>query len=105
MADASNSRRDFLKATSAAVAGASIGSLASANTVDPATILNYHPKMGYRQLGKTGMMISEVSLAKTGRTGVAAGPLVLEPHLGQIDIGLARNAMFVAHDLVGATNL
>jgi aryl-alcohol dehydrogenase-like predicted oxidoreductase len=29
---------------------------------DAPKILNYHPKMGYRRLGKTGLMISEMSL-------------------------------------------
>jgi len=70
-------RRDFLKAGSAVVAGATwCGSRATADAsqtaasrpadadrpVDPATILNYNSKMGYRRLGKTGLMISEISL-------------------------------------------
>ena len=35
-------------------------------------ILNYNPKMGYRRLGKTGVMISEVSLGGHGAGGYDA---------------------------------
>jgi len=68
MADERDTRRDFLKTTSAAVAGAALTSLspAGAAEVDTSKILNYHPKMGYRPLGKTGFMISEVSLGGHG---------------------------------------
>ena len=68
MSDHENTRRDFLKASSAAVAGAALGSLGSAAAapVDTAKILNYNPKMGYRTLGKTGHMISEISLGGHG---------------------------------------
>ncbi len=60
-------RRDFLRTTSAAVAGAAAVSLASgAKPVDKKKILNYNPKMGYRRLGKTELMISEVSLGGHG---------------------------------------
>ncbi|MGA2032386.1 MAG: aldo/keto reductase [Thermoguttaceae bacterium] len=67
MVNADSSRRDFLK-TSAAAAGAALGSLASAQAepVDTAKILNFNPKMGYRPLGKTACMISEVSLGGHG---------------------------------------
>ncbi len=66
-----NNRREFLKVTSAAVAGATVGSLrpAGAEPVDPAKILNYNPKMSYRRLGKTELMISEVSLGGHGWKG------------------------------------
>lgn len=72
MADSVNTRRDFLKATSAAVAGATLGSVgpAGAAVPDAAKILNYNPKMGYRPLGKTGFMISEVSLGGHGGSTV-----------------------------------
>ena len=64
------SRRTFIRNISAATAGAIGGALgekicASADATGPADtpkILNYNPKMGYRRLGKTGLMISEVSL-------------------------------------------
>ena len=66
-----NTRRDFLKAGTAAVAGAAAGSLGTAGAApaDTSKILNYNPKMGYRRLGKTGVMISEVSLGGHGATG------------------------------------
>ncbi len=72
MKDASSghdeTRRTFLKTTSAAVAGATIGSLGAAESAesDVTKTLNYNPKMGYRRLGKTGLMISEVSLGGHG---------------------------------------
>jgi aryl-alcohol dehydrogenase-like predicted oxidoreductase len=77
-------RREFLKAASAAVVGTAMatgdaraaspdtGPTASAapatpvDTVDTSKILNYNPRMGYRRLGKTGFMISEVSLGGHG---------------------------------------
>jgi aryl-alcohol dehydrogenase-like predicted oxidoreductase len=68
MADKRDTRREFLKTSSAAVAGAALGSLSSAGAaeLDTAKILNYNPKMGYRPLGKTGFIISEVSLGGHG---------------------------------------
>jgi len=73
------SRRDFMRNTSLAAAGAIIGSLAGKMNSDrqsccsassccqsepssSSKILNYNPKMHYRRLGKTNLMISEVSL-------------------------------------------
>jgi len=64
-----NSRREFLKTTSVAVAGASLAGQASAEEADKPPILNYNPKMTYRPLGKTGFMISEVSLGGHGGRG------------------------------------
>ncbi len=67
MAPSQPTRRDFLRATSAAVAGAAAASLASAKKpAKKPKILNYNPKMGYRRLGKTELMISEVSLGGHG---------------------------------------
>ena len=68
MADPRDTRRTFLKTTSAAAAAAALGSLGTAHAkpVDTSKILNYHPKMGYRPLGSTGFMISEVSLGGHG---------------------------------------
>jgi aryl-alcohol dehydrogenase-like predicted oxidoreductase len=65
-------RRTFVKTSVLVSAGAAASSTAwSAPAplpakVDPAKILNYNPKMGYRRLGKTGFMISEVSLGGHG---------------------------------------
>lgn len=71
MSENGNTRRQFLKTTSAAVAGAALTSLgtAEAGAVDTSQILNYNPKMGYRPLGRTGHMISEVSLGGHGAVG------------------------------------
>jgi predicted aldo/keto reductase-like oxidoreductase len=67
------SRRTFIQKASIATAGTVAGALAgrgrvSAKTgdsktkIDTSKILNYNPKMHYRRLGKTNLMISEVSL-------------------------------------------
>ncbi len=64
MIEDTSSRRDFLKTTSA-VAGVAMAASAEGQQSRPADtskILNYNPKMGYRRLGKTGLMISEISL-------------------------------------------
>ncbi len=66
------SRRTFIRNTSLTTAGA-IGAALAVQTHasvghsgkkkrDTSKILNYNPKMGYRRLGKTNLMISEVSL-------------------------------------------
>lgn len=68
-----HSRRSFLKAGSATLAAAAWSPLpatraadapqpAAADAGDPGKILNHNPRMGYRRLGKTGLMISEISL-------------------------------------------
>ncbi|MBN2137418.1 MAG: aldo/keto reductase [Sedimentisphaerales bacterium] len=59
------SRRDFMKTTSAAAAGTLAGTLAGrAEAADQpkSKIVNYNEKMHYRRLGKSNLMISEVSL-------------------------------------------
>jgi len=64
MKNDSLSRRDFIRNTSLAAAGISLwrtGALSS-EELDTSKILNYNPKMGYRRLGKTGLMISEIGL-------------------------------------------
>ena len=68
MSDHGNSRRDFLKTTSAVVAGTTLGCLGSTSAAaeDTSKILNYNAKMGYRRLGKTDLLISEVSLGGHG---------------------------------------
>jgi hypothetical protein len=78
MADEKNTRREFLKTTSAAVAAASLGSMAAAAPPDTSKILNYNPKMTYRPLGKTGHMISEISLGGHGGQTPADRVPVLE---------------------------
>ncbi len=64
------SRRTFIRNTTLTAAGAIAGTLAGkgctsgrlAKRGDTSKILNYNPKMGYRRLGKTNLMVSEVSL-------------------------------------------
>lgn len=64
------SRRAFMRNTSALAAGAMTGALAGKGQavaknnkpLDTSKVLNYNPNMRYRRLGKTGLMISEVSL-------------------------------------------
>lgn len=66
------SRRTFIRNTSLAAAGTVAGALAGKGDAVPrprdeskpdiSKILNYHPKMYYRRLGKTNLMISEISL-------------------------------------------
>ncbi|UCC98856.1 MAG: aldo/keto reductase [Phycisphaerales bacterium] len=62
------SRRDFMRHTSLAAAGTVAGALASQGQAaaqsgsGTSRILNFHPKMQYRRLGKTNLMVSEVSL-------------------------------------------
>ena len=70
MTSSERTRREFLKATSAAVAGAALAGHAAAESADASKIKNYNPKMGYRRLGKTGIMISEVSLGGHGSQGL-----------------------------------
>ncbi len=66
------SRRAFIRRTSVTTAGAIVASITAGThasvgdggkkKTDASKILNYNPKMGYRRLGKTNLMISEVSL-------------------------------------------
>jgi len=61
------SRRDFMRNTSLVAAGTIAGALAgegqaASKFVHTSKILNFHPKMTYRRLGKTNLMVSEVSL-------------------------------------------
>jgi predicted aldo/keto reductase-like oxidoreductase len=79
MAIGKNTRRDFLKSTTAAVAaGGSLSSLAAGSVVDTSKVLNYNPKMSYRRLGKTEWRISEVSLGGHGGKTVEDRVPVLE---------------------------
>ncbi len=81
------SRRKFMRNTSFAAAGAIAGALAgtgcssnntSISKIEPSKVLNYNPKMGYRRLGKTGLVISEVSLGGHGSQGLENRIEVLE---------------------------
>lgn len=81
------SRRTFIRNGSLAVAGALVadGCTMSNKTrssdkskIDTSKIPNYDPKMGYRRLGKTGLMVSEVSLGGHGSLGLENRVGVLE---------------------------
>jgi aryl-alcohol dehydrogenase-like predicted oxidoreductase len=60
------SRRAFVRKGSKAAAGAIVSALArtgsAGGAADSSKILNHNSKMGYRPLGKTGLMLSEVGL-------------------------------------------
>jgi len=73
-------RREFLKTSSAAALATSLAS-ASLGQAEPEgrpEILNHNPQMGYRRLGKTGFMISEVSLGGHGGSAVEDRVAVLD---------------------------
>ena len=60
-------RRQFVRNGSALVAGAAIasnviGAEKAPEAADPKEIVNYNPKMHYRRLGKSNLILSEVSL-------------------------------------------
>jgi aryl-alcohol dehydrogenase-like predicted oxidoreductase len=102
MSESGSTRRDFLKtASAAAVAGTALASLAPATAADTSKILNYHPKMGYRPLGKTGHMISEVSLGGHGGSSVADRVPVLEKAV-ELGINYVDNNIDGECDLYGA---
>jgi hypothetical protein len=66
MKDDKVSRRRFMRDGSLIAAGTIAGAMAARapamQQCDTSEILNYNPRMRYRRLGKTGLMISEVSL-------------------------------------------
>ncbi|MBM3499871.1 MAG: aldo/keto reductase [Armatimonadetes bacterium] len=81
MTDPTLNRRRFLQTTSAAALATSLASvpgLAQGEETDTSRILNYNPKMGYRRLGKTEFMVSEVSLGGHGGSGVEDRVAVLD---------------------------
>jgi aryl-alcohol dehydrogenase-like predicted oxidoreductase len=103
MSDATGSRREFLKASSAAAAGAALAPLgaAQATPVDTSKILNYNAKMTYRPLGKTGFMISEVSLGGHGGRSVEDRVPVLEKAV-ELGLNYVDNNIDGECDLYGA---
>jgi len=103
MPDKGNTRRQFLKTTSAAVAGAALGSLGTgqAAPVDTSKILNYNPKMGYRPLGATGFMISEVSLGGHG----AIGPDTVQNRVVVLEKAVEMGMNYVDNNIGGECDL
>jgi len=84
MSNSSLSRRNLLGMTSKAAIAAAIGnevlaksnesSSTNSNTKNETRkIVNYNPKMGYRKLGKTGLMVSEISLGGHWKNRNAGG--------------------------------
>lgn len=81
MSEHNPTRREFLAGTAAAAAGAALSGNALAAKADKsaasqpaAKILNHNPKMGYRPLGRTGIMISEIGLGGHGTPGFSPKP-------------------------------
>ena len=62
MADRRISRRDFVKESALAAGGVALGASALRAAVDTKKILNYNENMEYRRCGKTGLMVSVVTL-------------------------------------------
>lgn len=102
MSGPENTRREFLKTTSAAVAGGSLVSLAAgAAEQEKPKILNYNPKMSYRPLGKTGFQISEISLGGHGGRSVEDRVAVLERAV-ELGMNYVDNNIDGECDLYGA---
>ena len=67
------SRRSFVRTTSLTITGIAAGSIFGTNcsrekVSDTSTIRNYNPEMSYRRLGKTGLMVSEISIGGHWKT-------------------------------------
>lgn len=102
MADPGHSRRDFLKTTAAATGTALAAQSAASSPADPETkILNQHPRMGYRRLGKTGFMISEISLGGHGGSSVDDRIAVLDKAV-ELGINYVDNNIDSECDMYGA---
>lgn len=62
MNDASMTRRDCMKRAAALAATAAFGCAAAERAGPAAEVRNYNPAMGYRRLGRTGLLVSEIGL-------------------------------------------
>lgn len=100
-----NARRDFLRATGTLAASAAIPFTSTgpdANAADEANKpLNFHPRMGYRRLGKTGFQISEISLGGHGGSSVDDRVAVLDRAV-ELGINYVDNNIDAECDLYGA---
>jgi aryl-alcohol dehydrogenase-like predicted oxidoreductase len=102
-----HSRREFLRTASAAALAASAAAGQTTQTtemgappLDPTKALNYNPKMGYRRLGKTEHLISEVSLGGHGGSAVEDRVRVLEKAVA-LGINYVDNNIDAECDLYG----
>ena len=97
------SRRGFLKASTTIVTAAAVAQQSSTDAFAAGTtkILNHHPKMGYRKLGKTGFMISEISLGGHGGSSVDDRVAVLNKAV-ELGINYVDNNIDAECDLYGA---
>jgi aryl-alcohol dehydrogenase-like predicted oxidoreductase len=100
MADDGRTRREFLATTSAAVAGASLAH--ETMGAEPSTILNHNPKMGYRPLGKTGFMISEVAL---GGHGAIAKPNKVVNRVAVLERAVEAGINYVDNNIAAECDL
>lgn len=101
MVDSGNSRRDFLKTTTVAAGAALVPVSAAADqSTTKGKIVNFHPRMGYRRLGKTGYMISEISLGGHGGSSVQDRIAVLDKAV-ELGINYVDNNIDAECDLYG----
>jgi aryl-alcohol dehydrogenase-like predicted oxidoreductase len=92
------SRREFIRTTSAAVVAAAI----AADAAPAPKILNHNPKMGYRRLGKTELMISEVSL---GGHGAIAKPNPVDNRVAVLERAVELGMNYVDNNISAECDL
>ncbi len=78
MANDKLTRREFVQVSAASAAVAAAAGTAGAAKIDPKKIPSYNPKMEYRRLGKTEMMVSAVCLGGHWKKIEKAVPGVLK---------------------------
>lgn len=97
-----NTRRQFLKVSSAGVAaGVWLSPSALQAEADPAKILNHNPQMGYRRLGKTEFLISEVSLGGHG----AVGPEMVQNRVAVLEKAVEAGINYVDNNIAAECDL
>ena len=96
MTDTRNSRREFLKAATAVAASAPLSAKPTGK------ILNYNPKMGYRPLGRTGFMISEIAL---GGHGAPRGEDPVENRVAVLERAVELGMNYVDNNIVEECDL
>ncbi len=101
------SRRDFLKQSSLALGGLvanALGSVSAAGAGAAAPRMdrshNYNEKMGYRRLGKTNIMISEIGLGGHGETDLKNREEVLA-HAAELGLNYLDTNMVSECELYG----